>query len=244
MFNFSKTPPVAPAADQPETQLRSLRTRGVADADVFSSWTELEEHLVRTLDLRSAAICLLPNFVGSERVEDLGSLTSCELDNGAILLEVNIGYRARLAAHLVKGRRSEERVDAWPPKSLYNQIARYALDVFSRTVSDRVVELMAEKKGRSVAWFYFTSEAEVESASSDAEEFCRSFFPAFHSFEGYFPKEVEDYIHALLGNLPEPDGFLSDDGLAFAISIEHSVANCLLRRVDSQGYLFSMWRED
>lgn len=222
----------------PEEQRNTLADG--LDEGSFNSWTELEDFLVERCGFESVAICLLPDFIGSETVDCLGRLSTFEMGGESVLLEVAIGYRVRLAVHLVNARGKPKPPESWPPGFSYSAIASCARAVFTRSVSDRVVELIADRKGDVVAWFYLNREGEIETASEGAEAFCARHCPKFGSCEECFPDPFASYTNELLKKLQTEPDRLAGSGFAYAIHCGDQIVHCLLRPMAGSGFLLSL----
>lgn len=209
----------------------------------FNSWTELERYLVEALGLETATICLLPDFLVSDGDTDFERKSLRHLDESALLIEISAGYRSRIVTHLARRNRGESQVADWPSSNDLFKIARRAKEIYARSVNDQVVELMAGPKVANVAWLYLDKNGQVESASANAEEFCRLCCGYRTAHTDLLPGSVTTYIETLLAKLPEAESRAPSPGLAFAVSFERGLVNCLLRRMAGDGYLLSLWKD-
>ena len=213
------------------------------DSDRFSNWSELEAYLCEALDLEVASICLLPDFLASDTGGDPERRNVRRLDEHAVLVEASAGYRARIVAHLVRDREAGAGSE-WPAPRELCQIASRAKEIYGRTVSDRVVDLMAgPRSGLNVAWLYLDEQGAVDSASVNAAEFCRLCSARQRREEKYLPASVEGYLKRLIADHSDGEKRFPEKGVAFAVSLERALVHSLVRRMAGDGFLLSLWRE-
>lgn len=213
-----------------DRELRELEQAEIAD------WTELELRLVSYFQLDSVSICLLPDFVSSESISQLGKFRAREVDAESVLLEVTVGYRVRLAIHLVR----DCELSVWPLEPYYEALVRHARQAFDLSVGNRVVELIADKKSEEVAWFYLNLEGEIETVSTGAAAFCREHCPSFDVEEGVFSEALADYVDGVRKMADSDLRLMKSGGYAFAYAAGTKVIVCQLRRMAGSGFLLSL----
>ncbi len=216
---------------------------GYAEPTQFANWPELEKYLAARLQLECVSISLQRDFIGAETPQRMGALSVCSIDDRSQLIELSVGYRARLVTHLVRGD-GAARAEPWPPRSYYRFIARSALDVYASAVSNRIVDLMAGPRSDQIVSLYCDEQGAVASTTAEAESIATLFSVVRAPEDDLFPAGVGAFVRALLAQHSAPSSRLGMGGVVFAIGAETRFLHCLLRRLAGEGFLLSLGRED
>ena len=211
------------------------------ECKTFSNWGELKAYLKRIYALEDVVIRLRPNYVSAEDIQSLDRVEVREVSAGEVLLSLSIGLRVSLDMHLFRTAGSDEGSRDWQPRSHYRSILMCAKGVFTRSVRDRVVELMSDRGNSEVISFFLDSEGRLESASGSARDFCDKHFPASKRVDDYFPLAQWNYLQGAIA-LRETTNALSyrNESMVFCLYQDSGIVDCLLQKMGDNGYLLSI----
>ncbi|MBD5782405.1 hypothetical protein IEN85_23095 [Pelagicoccus sp. NFK12] len=228
-----------------EARAHRLEGRGerpvATSLKAFADWGELKAYLVHAYGLEDVVIQLRPDYVNAEVIDSMDRVEVREISSSEVLLSLSVGLRVSLDVHLFRAAEvTAEGID-WPPRSQYEAILMCAKGVFSRTVRDRVVDLMSARGNSEVVSFFLDKEGRVESSSSKAREFCDKHFPASKRVDDFFPLSHWDYLQGAI-RLRETSKTLSyrNESLVFCFHQDSGIVDCLLQKMGDNGYLLSL----
>ncbi|MDQ8186980.1 hypothetical protein [Pelagicoccus sp. SDUM812002] len=211
------------------------------ECKTFNDWGELKAHLIRIYELEDVVIQLRPDYVNAEDIQSFDRVEVREVDAGEVLLSLSVGLRVSLDVHLFRAAGVDGGSRIWQPREHYRSILMCAKGVFSRSVRDRVVELMSDRGKSGVISFFLDGEGRVESASNAARDFCEKYFPASKRVDDYFSLAQWDYLQGAI-NQRNSTTELSyrNESMVFCFYQEAGIVDCLLQKMGENGYLLSM----
>lgn len=211
------------------------------DCRTFNDWGALRSRLIKAYELEDALIRLRSDFVNSESIDRFDGIEIREISEEEVLLSMSVGLRVCLDVHLFKKPVSGEVRSNWQPREDYRAILMCAKSVFSRTVRDRVVDLMSTRGRIGVVSFFLDAEGRVESASNKARDFCDTYFPTSKRKDDYLPQSHWDYLQGAI-QLREKTSKLTyrNESLVFCFYQEKGTIDCLLQKMGGNGFLLSL----
>lgn len=211
------------------------------ECKMFADWGELKSYLIRSYELEDVVIQLRPDYVSAETIGNMDRMEVREVSSSEVLLSLSVGLRVSLDVHLFRASNTAADVREWQPREQYRSILMCAKGIFTRTVRDRVVELMSARGRQGVVSFFLDGEGRLESASSKAHEFCDQHFPGSKRVDDFFPQAHWDYLQGAI-KYRETTNTLSyrDESMVFCFQQESGIVDCLLQKMGENGYLLSL----
>ena len=207
----------------------------------FSCWEELASFLSNRPGLMRTEICLVSDLVGGNSFADYGTRRSSIVDEDCILLEISLGYRARLIVEIELEAKTSSLTASGVQslEILYEYIAEQALWIYRRDADSRMVQLMAEHCGVGFAWFVLDREGSIRDHSREAERFCSATFGTIPELGSFFPSGLARYIAEAVQGMLEKETELKGE-LIFAAAAREKIASCVLRETGAGDFLLSI----